>query len=501
MKAPRIAQYKALNETRKCQMDSLQCKKVNSPPELQLKDDGSRSSGGPVPDEFLDRMTEGHGINARETEVVTDSELAEQSRAKAVSTGGQIHVAPGQFKKSGDSLSKDTELLLSHEWAHERQKKNGEVTTTGSINGMALNDDQGLEDKADRDGADAVAGKAATSVATGSVSAGAGQAYAEGTVNDSPAMVSKDLSVAKPNEDKKALYAEAGKAEESNKLLAATGGAIRLVETGESATVSTGDQTKTLKKVMPQNMMNGTSGEDMKLYADCGRASSMIMGSLSRHANYTDMEGNDRKTGTHGDPMYMKYEIFDGVFNHLKNDAEYKDDKRIQRYVTRYFKYKQDAFDLKDQLDAATDEKTINRLRKKVDIAWNRALDTYHLLPQKSREKFDADLGINKHANPNVGEGYAISSGGPDFGGMQHNTWNFHWGGVVMKSSDGKDNITLENFSVGNWEAQNDKWSFSMYGPAEEKGQTFHEKMYKTRTLGTKPTTMGVARSFNGSRR
>jgi hypothetical protein len=66
-----------------------------------------------------------------------------------------------------------------------------------------------------------------------------------------------------------------------------------------------------------------------------------------------------------------------------------------------------------------------------------------------------------------------------------------------MKSDDGRDNVTLENYSVKNYNVQNKEWIFQMYGSAlsaeensAKKGQTFHEEHRNMGTHAQNPTTM-----------
>jgi hypothetical protein len=108
------------------------------------------------------------------------------------------------------------------------------------------------------------------------------------------------------------------------------------------------------------------------------------------------------------------------------------------------------------------------------------------------KEAFDKKVGINRHSNPDIGEAYTISSGGDakkDASGDPITTWNFHWGGVVMKS--GGDNVTLENFAG----SQEDDWVMQMYGVPtvddERKGQTFQEQHRDDHEQhGETPTTL-----------
>ena len=129
-------------------------------------------------------------------------------------------------------------------------------------------------------------------------------------------------------------------------------------------------------------------------------------------------------------------------------------------------------------------------------------MGVYNKLPPKTREYLDRRTGINRWANPEVGQAYTISTGGSPVPGRDE-PWNFHWAGVVMKSDDSRDNVTLENYSVSNYEVQNDRWIFQMYGSAQsaeedsrKRGQTFHEEHRNMGTHGQNPTTM-VAEGVN----
>ena len=97
-------------------------------------------------------------------------------------------------------------------------------------------------------------------------------------------------------------------------------------------------------------------------------------------------------------------------------------------------------------------------------------------------------------ADPDIGEAFHISTGGgphPDKP-SDVGTWNFHWAGVVMKSSS--DTMTLENYSVSDYEVQNKEWVFQMYGVGKKK-QSFHEEHKDVhKQHGDAPTTMVAVR-------
>lgn len=53
-------------------------------------------------------------------------------------------------------------------------------------------------------------------------------------------------------------------------------------------------------------------------------------------------------------------------------------------------------------------------------------------------------LAINQFARPEVGEGFATYSTRPRAG---RKTWGYHYAGVVARSTDGRDSVTLENYN------------------------------------------------------
>jgi hypothetical protein len=123
----------------------------------------------------------------------------------------------------------------------------------------------------------------------------------------------------------------------------------------------------------------------------------------------------------------------------------------------------------------------------------------YEALAEVGKLDFDRKVGINRHADPGVGESYTISSGGDpmkDNQGDDIRTWNFHWGGVILKSTTGSDNVTMENYA-GNRE---DQWYFQMYGvptPGSDRaGQTFQDIHKDThRQHGQSPTTISTEKA------
>lgn len=122
-------------------------------------------------------------------------------------------------------------------------------------------------------------------------------------------------------------------------------------------------------------------------------------------------------------------------------------------------------------------------LNQKAEHIWS----IYNEQLDKWKDDVDEKLGINQYANPDVGQGYTTSSGGEKYSGVM--TWNYHWGGVILKSDDNKDNVVLENYATVPGDENRD-WKFKMYGT--EKGQTFHDFHKNEKQHGKTPTTMVI---------
>lgn len=375
--------------------------------------------------------------------------------AKAFTHGNDVYFNKGQYNPK----SSEGKHLLAHELAHVVQQRGNKIQT---------NLIQRYFD------------------ATGSKGSAIGSSY----------RISDDLTTAVkvgyPNHD---FYAKSGKAATANAKLAAVGSGIELTETGSSFDVSKGGTTKTLKKILPKNKQNATSGDNMKLIDDCGKSCAVVVGSKRRTALHTDaMTGLDAKTSA-TTPSLMKAEIMKKLLNKwltmASTDATQK--AAINATIARADAKKLE-IDAADRLyNAATteaeEEAALDIYWEKVDEYGEIMMSYYNTASETKRDEIDKYLKINQYANPDVGQGYTMSSGGADYAGKS--TWNFHWGGVIMKSDDQTDTITLENYAVPG-DVENEKWDFAMYGPATKEGQTFHEQHHDTKQHGEKPTTMAI---------
>lgn len=295
------------------------------------------------------------------------------------------------------------------------------------------------------------------------------------------------------------LYARKGKAAQAQKVLEGIGSSIELTELSSQKTVK--GLSVNLHKVRAGNKKNKTRGDDMKLYADCGKACKEVIGSQSPVGLYK-LPGSARPISTtgatlpgmkyaKGNPAGMKIEIMvhllallyrskipAGTKSAIKRDFD--DARRLHRMLVKYV----DGYDRK-KIKSLTLYWFL--LKKLADIY----MRIYNRMKERDRNLYDKDLGINKHANPNAGQGYTISTGGKG-----KSQWPFHWAGVIMTSDDNADKVTLENYSINEVNRENKAWKFKMYG-TKKKGQTFHEQHLATGTYNDRPTTMVVKGSQN----
>jgi hypothetical protein len=319
-----------------------------------------------------------------------------------------------------------------------------------------------------------------------------------------------DLSVAVDSNH--GLWASAGKALTANNALQTAGSNIRLNETNESATFYEGTRfwkTKqaTLKKIEAKNTRDNSSRDTMNLYADCGRANSEVVGSSNRHAVYKD-PSSGTTSQAHGGGLnfhYLGMDFAGGSPDGMKIQIMHEYMKSEYSKSTTSLSQKSQIDDLynaanpKFQALGQYVQDYNNGTHTDLDGYWPLLAELaeifmgfYNNYPHDlQRDTIDQQLGINKYANPSVGQGYTTSTGGAVVQGHDDDTWTFHWGGVIMESTDGADKVVLENYSVSDWNAENSDWVFEMYG-TQKKGQSFHERHKGTGQHGQSPTTMTV---------
>ncbi len=424
----------------------------------------SNGNGKSLPSDTNKFMSNAFGNDFSSVQIHNDSNAFQMNQklgARAFTIGSDIYFNEGQYNPN----SGRGKHLLAHELTHTVQQ-GAALQPKGKSNLIQ----RYLE-------------------ANGTAGAAIGNSY----------RISDDLTTAVkvgyPNHD---LYAEAGKAAASNAMLAKVGSGIELIEESTTFGVSQGSNKKTLKKVIPKNVQNLTSGNNMKISDDCGTSCAVVVGGNRRNALHFDaMTKTNAKTSA-TTPALMKAEIMKKLLNKwlLNPSTSAAVKTEINDTIA-----KADAKQLEINIAIADYNTAATEADKKIksDIYWakveeygNIMMSFYNKMSESKREEIDKYLEINKYVNPDVGQGYTMSSGGTNYPG--ESTWNFHWGGVVMKSNDQKDTVTLENYAVAG-DVENENWDFAMYGTAAKKGQTFHEQHHDTKQHGDRPTTMTIEKT------
>jgi hypothetical protein len=398
-------------------------------------------SGG-LPGPVKERMESAFGADFSRVRIHEDG-AAGKVGAEAFTRGNDLHFAPGRFQPDTEK----GQQLIGHELAHVVQQSQGRVSASFQAKGLAINDDAGLEAEADAQGARAARGEKVANLGR-EVDCGFGtiaQCYVEQKLSGKDWRVSDDLNIAirqdtsKPAYGSHAFFADAGLITSSSTALKAQTSRLELTAGSEKMTVTDGKASKTLNRVIPKNLEDGSKGNrkgkaGMQWPDDCGDAANSIMQGNERH---TKGVFHDQKTGT----------------EKTTKTLEYGTDTETYRGNTMHTPHM-----MLDEILKAT-----------LDPGPKKAREKYQKMSPAERDDFDKKVGINKYADPSVGEAYSIVSDKDEFADGK-SAWNFHWGGVAMKS--GGDHVTMENFAGSGADA----WDFQMYGSASKPGQTFHEQ-------------------------
>lgn len=393
--------------------------------------------------------------------------------ALAYAQGNEIHFLPGVWSEQDPKARH----ILAHELTHIMQQARGTSGTGGGVNA-----DPKLEAEAERIAAMAARGQ--------SVNMGSGaprgrsnapmQPYVKDNRGNQTLRVSEDgrMAVAEgyPNHD---FWADASLISEADSKLRANSSVISLKAAGSATVVRKPDGSglSRLTKVEPSNSRTNTSGSSMMHYADCGRSTRDVMGGNGEGWGTMRATYNTEETKTTSSSSSSSsggwWDQMMSMWGFGSNDEE------------------------------TTTETVTERVRKETSAGhrpgdWKREIfadiagseSDYMAMSEEERRKIDEAAGINDFANPEIGEGFTMSSGGDPIAGYEDNTWNFHFAGLVMKS--GGDFVTLENFSVSQPDVSNTDWTFDMYGPAHKEGQTFHDQHTDTNQHGESPTTLAV---------
>lgn len=229
-------------------------------------------------------------------------------------------------------------------------------------------------------------------------------------------------------------------------------------------------------KIEAENEETKTQGDDMEIWADCGRSGRDVMGA-GEGTGGGDMEAvyfKERSTTAFEDfTDWLGLTEYNGIVNEERYTSASKSPEAMKKQM------------LADLLGCSEDD----------------AIANYEAMSEADRDAFDRKAQINRYAMPEVGEGFTMSSGGNSLpvandADRSHDSdrdgfvdqWNFHWGGVVARS--GGDVVTLENYATGVPNEQNSAWEHQMYGSKD--GQSFHDYHKATKQHGDAPITMRV---------
>ena len=259
---------------------------------------------------------------------------------------------------------------------------------------------------------------------------------------------------------------------------------------------------QTLVDVVPVNMANKTEDTDMELWADCGRSAATVSGMDEGSGNGAMTSASYEKDGETklGDPsdwmeiqkVLMFVDLFTTEMHRFGESETIKMcEVQVDLIEQKLALYRQTKF----AWAGASDDKQKQALAQQMALLASQmdelAREAYERLSPEEQDAFDQSAKINIYADPDIGEAFHVSTGGPDKRNGKR-TWNFHWAGVVMKS--GGDTMTLENYSVSDYDKQNKSWAFQLYGVGK-KGQSMHEEHRDGHGQhGENPTTMTATR-------
>ncbi len=126
--------------------DTAQCKSLDEEEPLQGKFETAQREENPtpnltgIPDQTKENFENMSGFSFDDVRVHYNSSKPTKLQALAYTQGNEVHIAPGQEKH------------LGHELGHVVQQKQGRVQPTMQLQGVNVNDNEGLEREADEIG-------------------------------------------------------------------------------------------------------------------------------------------------------------------------------------------------------------------------------------------------------------------------------------------------------------------------------------------------------------
>ena len=421
------------------------------------------------------------GLELGDVQVQHGSSLPARYGALALTQGNAIHLGPGQDQH------------LAHEAWHVVQQRQGRVAATLPAQaGLApVNDEPALEAEADVMGQRALqaARSAPQALRAPPQAAPAPKPTAHGTVQRFTDTVRKARDWRVADDDKMAVrqdsavyggryfYADSSLITASDAALTSQHSALQLTagSTLSFTSPNTGGSLP-LTRVVPTNRTDHSTGNDratgMQWQQDCGFAANSVMQGGGRNTKAVYQMPTAPSTASFWTSLNMAWTRLTGG----------EKETPTVHYGTVYGSHRGVNFYSPQKM---LDDVLSDALQLGPAAAWT----AYQGLSAADKDGFDRSVGINKYATPDVGEAYSIVANKDE--AIDQGVWNFHWGGVVMKS--GGDTVTMENFAGSGATA----WDFQMYGPASKAGQTFHEQQTSrtkhdgvTPEYGDHPTTL-----------
>ena len=427
-----------------------------SPPPVQRK---QKNTG--LPNNLKDGVENLSGYSMDDVNVHYNSEKPAQLQAAAYTQGSDIHIGPGE------------EEHLSHEAWHVVQQKQGRVQPTSELNGAhQLNDNNALENEADVFGSKAekmkdYPDKGKDQRTEGQTSTGSqpiiqrfvkSSKYTKTNTDDTLDHMfksqSEDPQVTKDNKirhteshakhpslyfsddgtiainsskgESKEFYATPKVVSDANEALLGKGSAVKLTANSKAKVDMNG---KSLFRITPtiRTSLDGdyTAGDDATFGTHiCIEVAQMVIGNLSRSYTSTAVFKNPDEDATH--------------------EETFKPDGTGASEV----------YKLADQLGAGGDiskENMHERIsggdkKPHADEEYGKSSKMKGKHNTSKIDHLEKSLGVNKYAIPDIGEAFATFSTRPATSTKGH-AWGYHYAGIVAKSEDGRDSITLENYN------------------------------------------------------
>lgn len=486
---------------------ALQLKATVSSPsyDRKLASQGLSGGGGALP--FRDEIESSFGADLSDVRVHTGGSAS----AACDSLGAEGYTMGRDIAFASSSPSKE---LVAHEAAHVVQQSGG-VHLSSKVGSPGDSYEIQADAAADR----VMAGQSARDLLPSGGLGGGEAVQFKRASKDNSGWTTTDNGLVLMS-DTQNLYADQGLIDAANSKLenvGKDGSFITLASDGQKYKHEGHDLTRVVPKWVDHDDMgdhqgasdanesgvedsNGVTNESsvddegvptMALWADCGRSSGAVTGSLKQ--NNSDRQAVYKKGGseklTRGRADKNMNKTANTSVGRMAN-AIYFDlmpgfiaDKGNIGYLTEgvhYTKGDKDVVTPKPIPDGVVAQKM------------------YSQMSSAGQDAFDKAAAINAYANPEIGEAYAMATGYDmhGFKKLQQSTWNFHWGGVIMK--DGPDNVTLENYAViakGIDRFINRDWNFAIYGTMASSGgakDTFHAEHLGSKTHGSHATSMAV---------